>query len=120
MFGNTAAVSVLFDLGEDNELLTAIGFGIDNPVAALKIRNMEAYEAETKLDMGKFINNVDHFVSYIGSLTSPPCKENVRWFILLKKLKVSQKQLEYFPILYGRNTNVRGIQKLNGRQISII
>lgn len=121
MFGNTAAVAVLFNIGEtDNDLLSILGFGVDNPVLALKIRNTESVSVEGEFDIGKQINTVEHYISYTGSLTSPPCKEGVKWFILLTKLPVSQKQLDYFPILFGRESNIRGIQDSNGRKLSII
>jgi carbonic anhydrase len=121
MFGNTAAISVLFTLSEsDNELLSVLGLGVDNPVLALKVRNMESANMESTFDLGKGINTTEHYITYTGSITTPPCKEGVRWFVLLTKLPVSQKQLDYFPILFGRDSNVRGIQELNGRRLSII
>jgi carbonic anhydrase len=121
MFGNTAAVAVLFTPSEtDNNLLSVLGFGVDNPVLAIKVRNMESVDMEASFDIGKAINTTEHYISYTGSITSPPCKEGVKWFVLLTKLPVSQKQLDYFPILFGRDSNVRGIQELNGRKLSII
>ena len=121
MFGNTAAIAVLFTLDEkDNDLLSILGFGVDDPILALKVRNMEAADISGTFDIGKAINSTQHHISYTGSLTSPPCKEGVKWFILLNKLPVSQKQLDYFPILFGRDSNIRGIQDLNGRPLSII
>ncbi len=121
MFGNTAAIAVLFSLDEkDNELLSVIGLGVDDPILALKVRNMEPADIVGIFDIGKAINSTQHHISYTGSLTSPPCKEGVKWYILLTKLPVSLKQLDYFPILFGRDSNVRGIQDLNSRTLSII
>jgi carbonic anhydrase len=121
MFGNSAAIAVLFSLDQkDNELLSILGFGVDNPVLALKVRNMETADITGTFDIAKAINSTQHYISYTGSLTSPPCKEGIKWFILLTKLPVSQNQLDYFPILFGRDSNIRGIQHLNGRTLSII
>ena len=39
---------------------------------------------------------------------------------MLKKLDVSQQQLNYFPVLFGLNTNVRGLQPLGDRKLKII
>jgi len=125
MFANTAAISVLFKLDDkDNDFLTTLGFGVDNPLYALKLRNNEILELDDKvgekLDLGKELNKTVHYVFYSGSLTSPPCTEGVQWFILLQKLNVSQSQLDFFPVLFGRDSNIRGLQALNTRSIRII
>jgi carbonic anhydrase len=123
MFGTTAAISVLFKIGKENDFLSFLGFGVDNPLFALKLRNNEAIElnsSDKKLDLGKFLNNSKHYVTYMGSLTSPPCTQNVQWFVLLQKLEVSEVQLEYFPVLFGRDSNIRGIQNLENRLLKII
>jgi carbonic anhydrase len=74
------------------------------------------------MDLSKIINNNANikFASYTGSTTSPSCKSNVKWFVMIDKFQISRKQLNMFPILYGRFSNVRGLQKLNGRDIEII
>lgn len=126
MFGNTIAIAILFKLGSiDNDILTVLGFGVDNPLFALKLRNNDSIDLDSlkfgnRLDFGQYINNMKHYVTYTGSLTSPPCKQNVQWFIMLNKLTVSQNQLDYFPILFGRVSNVRGLQALNNRSLKII
>lgn len=125
-FGNRAGIAVLFEISEkDNEFLRAIGFGVDDPIFAIKLRNSETVTFKTsnvahQLDLGKILKNSEHYITYVGSLTSPPCLENVRWFVLLQKLGVSQTQLEYFPVLFGQESNVRGLQPLNDRVLEII
>lgn len=43
MFGNIAAVAVLFELSlKDNTFLQELGFGVDDPNFALKLRDHEA------------------------------------------------------------------------------
>jgi carbonic anhydrase len=123
IFGNSAALAVLFKIDKkDNEFLNILGFGLDNPLFALKLRNGETIDLKEnpKLDLGKYLNNVQHYVYYTGSLTTPPCKQNVQWFVLLKKLSVSASQLEYFPVLFGNESNIRGLQPLNNRLFKII
>jgi carbonic anhydrase len=126
IFGNTAAVSISFKIdNEENEFLSTLGFGVDNPLFALNLRNNEIIKFDEKLfsgklDIGRYVNKTIHYVSYMGSLTSPPCTQNVQWFVLLQKMSVSQTQLEYFPVLYGKDENVRGLQPLDGRTLWII
>ncbi len=126
IFGNTAAVSILFKLDtKENEFLSILGFGVDNPLFALNLRNNETITFDEKLfskklDLGKYVNSTVHYVTYMGSLTSPPCTQHVQWFVLLQKMSVTQTQLEYFPVLFGREDNVRGLQPLNNRPLKII
>jgi carbonic anhydrase len=105
-------------------MLGVFGFGINDPEFVKKIRDKESViipkEEAKKFNLGKQLNDITHHITYSGSLTTPPCTEGVQWFILLEKLKVSQKQLDYFPILFGKETNVRGLQPLNNRILSII
>jgi len=55
-----------------------------------------------------------HF-NYGGSLTTPPCSENVYWVILEQPVALSQAQLDAFGALYTGNN--RPLQDLNGRVI---
>jgi carbonic anhydrase len=54
------------------------------------------------------------FYSYEGSLTTPPCTEGVRFFILKSHVNVSREQVEAFPF----KKNARPIQPQNGRAIA--
>jgi carbonic anhydrase len=124
MFGNTAAVAILFKINKkESPFLRALGFGVENPLFALKLRNNEFVEFNKKdtsqLDLGPLVNNGPHYITYEGSLTSPPCTQNVKWFVLLKKLNMTQEQLDYFPILFGKESNIRGIQDRSNRPLSI-
>lgn len=67
--------------------------------------------------------NVDEFLpanreywNYSGSLTTPPCSEGVRWFVLKGKIKVSQNQVSEFEQFF--HLNARPTQPLNGRVVN--
>ena len=77
-------------------------------------------KASEHLNIGKYLNKISHYVHYVGSITSPPCNENVQWFVLLEKLGITQRQLEYFPVLFGMESNVRGLQENINRIQEII
>lgn len=55
------------------------------------------------------------FFSYIGSLTTPPCSENVQWNLLTEITEVSEKQITAFQKLY--TVNARPLQPINDRKI---
>lgn len=54
------------------------------------------------------------FYSYEGSLTTPPCTEGVRFFILKTTVNVAKEQVAAFPF----KRNARPVQELNGREIT--
>ncbi len=53
--------------------------------------------------------------TYMGSLTTPPCTEGVRWFIFEQQTTLSRDQLRAFQYIYKVNT--RELQDPNGRRI---
>ena len=53
------------------------------------------------------------FYSYQGSLTTPPCTEGVRFFILKTTVNIAKEQVQAFPF----KMNARPVQALNGREI---
>ncbi len=54
------------------------------------------------------------FYSYEGSLTTPPCTEGVRFFILKAQVNIAKQQVEQFPF----KKNARPVQPQNGRAIA--
>jgi carbonic anhydrase len=55
------------------------------------------------------------YYMYMGSLTAPPCTENVLWFVLKKPITVSPAQISAFAKLYP--DDVRPPQPLDGRVV---
>lgn len=53
--------------------------------------------------------------TYMGSLTTPPCTEGVRWFVLEQPITLSRDQLNAFAALYPMNS--RPLQDTHGRRI---
>jgi carbonic anhydrase len=53
---------------------------------------------------------------YNGSLTTPPCSEGVRWFVLKKPVEMSKTQINLFQ-KHAYNNNYRPTQPLNARHI---
>ncbi len=53
--------------------------------------------------------------TYMGSLSTPPCTEGVRWYVLENQLTISRDQLRTFGALYKINS--RPLQDPHGRHI---
>lgn len=54
------------------------------------------------------------YVTYPGSLTTPPCTEGVSWYVLVKPAEVAATQIEELKRLYAGNA--RPLQRLNERE----
>lgn len=54
--------------------------------------------------------------TFMGSLTTPPCTEGVRWFVFEDELSISREQLREFSAIYRVNT--RPVQELHRRKIT--
>jgi carbonic anhydrase len=52
---------------------------------------------------------------YSGSLTTPPCDEGVRWFVMAAPIPISLDQLAAYQAIYPQNR--RPLQPLNGRAV---
>jgi carbonic anhydrase len=55
------------------------------------------------------------YFKYVGSLTTPPCSEGVRWQVLKQPVEVSKDQIAAFRKLYSMNA--RPVQPLNERTV---
>ncbi|MGF1478606.1 MAG: carbonic anhydrase [Cyanophyceae cyanobacterium] len=71
--------------------------------------------AESTINAADLLPSSVNYFSYGGSLTTPPCSENVRWYVFAEPIQVSQEQIDRFENLYP--VNARPTQPINGRQI---
>jgi carbonic anhydrase len=78
--------------------------GESRVLAANALRNLERKQ------------KVANYYRYNGSLTSPPCTEGVRWFIMNNPLKISKVHYLRFKQALKKNNN-RPVQALNARII---
>ena len=58
-----------------------------------------------------------HTYRYIGSLTTPPCSEGVKWFVLTTPVEMSESQIAAFKAIMSGNN--RPVQPLNGRELLV-
>ncbi|HHH51889.1 MAG TPA: carbonic anhydrase family protein [Campylobacterales bacterium] len=108
--GKLAVVAVLFKVGTMNPTLTKI----------IKTFPLEENKP-AKLDLSKEYVDVvmppkREYYKFMGSLTTPPCSEQVKWFVLKTPQTASKKQIEAMHKEINKNNN-RPIQPNNGREI---
>jgi len=59
------------------------------------------------------------YFHYQGSLTTPPCSENVHWYVMKQSAAIAEEMYENFKILFPAPDNSRAVQPLNGRDIVV-
>ncbi|HTP51792.1 MAG TPA: carbonic anhydrase family protein [Anaeromyxobacteraceae bacterium] len=107
--GKLAVVAVLFDVGPENVALKPV-------FAAMPAKAGAGVAPEgVQVDPMAVLPAKHGYYEFEGSLTTPPCSEGVRWFVLQNRSTVSQAQLAAFKKLYPNNA--RPIQPLNGRTV---
>jgi carbonic anhydrase len=75
----------------------------------------EATHLETPLDLERLLPSSRRAYRYAGSLTTPPCTEGIRWMVLAKPVRISERQLEELrEVVEG---NARPVQPRNGRRV---
>ena len=107
--GELAVVAVLIKKGKANAFLKHV---FDNLPAN---GTLESSVAGTMLDITNLLPESHGYFTFDGSLTTPPCSENVRWIVLKSPVEASEQQLNQFRARYSGN--VRPTQKLNGRTV---
>jgi carbonic anhydrase len=107
--GRLAVVAVFFKTGQANSLIEQVW------------KNIPAEKDKAVEVPGKILNANNllpfdlGYYTFSGSLTTPPCSEDVTWFVLKTATSLSPSQLAAFAKLYP--DNARPIQPTNGREI---
>jgi carbonic anhydrase len=107
--GKLAVVGVLFKEGKENQALKNIFNNL--PVKEGEKRTVENVNVLPLLPSDK------SYYSFMGSLTTPPCSEEVRWQVMRTPISISAAQLVEFKKLY--KMNARPEQPLNGRTVEL-
>lgn len=110
MEGDLAVVAVLMDAG-----------GLENPFLQT-VWNYLPLESgrsvappDVAVDLMALLPADKSYFTYLGSLTTPPCTENVLWMVLKQPVQISREQLMVFHRLYPMNA--RPVQGSHGRLI---
>jgi carbonic anhydrase len=106
--GRTAMIAVLLEKGPEHPLIQTLWNNMPLEV------NQDVAPAEI-LDLNKLLPEDRTYYTYMGSLTTPPCTEDVLWMVFKQPMKVSVDQITIFSRLY-RN-NARPIQPSNNRLV---
>lgn len=107
--GQLAVVAVLMMPGDENAFIRTVWNNLPLDVG------LDEAPPGVTIDANQLLPKLRGFYTYMGSLTTPPCTEGVRWIVLRTPVQVSRAQLATFGRLY--EMNARPIQPANGRLI---
>ena len=109
--GSLAVVDVFLREGRQNPLFQTIPDHIAEADTNTLVR------ANILVDAENFLPGNRRYFFYSGSLTTPPCGENVNWTVMQQTLKIASSQLEEFTQLVGNNA--RPLQNLHWRSMLV-
>lgn len=108
MDGRIAVVAVLMDQGVDHPMVQLVW-------NSLPLERHTDQASSVALDMAQMLPDQKQYLTYMGSLTAPPCTEGVLWMVMKQPVTLSRDQIGVFSRLYPMNA--RPIQPTSGRLI---
>ncbi len=102
-----AVIAILANHGKGNETIQNLWNHIPAQIDQVLV------EPDQWIDANGLFPDSNTYYYYNGSLTTPPCTENVTWFVLEEPIEVSKDQIEYFRKFIEHNA--RPAQKIKHR-----
>jgi len=109
--GQLAVVAVMFEYGEENPVINKIWSKFP-----LKLNHKESLELSEN-DINAILPKDKDYYKFMGSLTTPPCSQNVKWNVFKTTVTISKDQVKKFFDIF-EHTNNRPLQDVNDRTIS--
>ena len=103
-----AVISVFYQAGlrEDSALKQVLS-SIPN--------NNQTIQPSTSIALDSLLPRVRSYYRFSGSLTTPPCSEGVRWFVLKDKQTADQQEIDQLKAIMGNNA--RPTQPIHARKV---
>lgn len=107
--GQLAVVAVLMDVGANNPFLQKVWTRMP----------LDTHDRvplpDDLLDLNELLPTDQRYYQFMGSLTTPPCTEDVLWMVMKQPVTLGADQLRLFARLFPMNA--RPLQALNGRLV---
>jgi len=108
--GGLAVIGVLFEEGAHNAAFDPVWSNLP------KSKGTQIHLEHVKVDVDALLPPTRTTYRYDGSLTTPPCSEGVKWFVMTTPVQLSAAQIAAFTALVKDNN--RPVQPLNGRVVA--
>ena len=107
--GNLAVIAVMVEEGKSNPAL-------EQAFAKLPMKAGGSLDIANLIQPDQVMPISRNYYRFNGSLTTPPCSEGVRWYVMKKPISASKQQIEAFKqSMQGANN--RPVQPLNARVV---
>ncbi|MFT4976668.1 MAG: carbonic anhydrase [Myxococcota bacterium] len=110
-----AVVSIVIFEGAEQPWIAAASWDALPAVAGECIEDEAVTLDMDDLISTQLIGKMPNVLHYTGSLTTPPCSEEVEWFILGQYLELSAEQIAMFSDIYSGNS--RDVHDLGDRDL---
>lgn len=107
--GRLLVLGVLIEQGAHNPAFEPVWQHLPEAVGT------EEHLEHVLVDVDDLIPSDGRTVRYMGSLTTPPCSEGVKWIVFAQPVELSEQQLDAFRKIV--EPNHRPVQPLNGRPV---
>jgi len=107
--GKLAVIAVLLDTGKENRLIKTLWDNLP------KEKGKETVVDAVKISAVDLLPQNKGYYTFAGSMTTPPCSEDVTWFVLKAPVQVSAESIARFARFYPMNA--RPVQPVNDRDI---
>ncbi|XP_074285761.1 alpha carbonic anhydrase 1, chloroplastic-like [Silene latifolia] len=119
--GSRTVVGILFKYGPPSALITMLKPQLDE-LAKQPCEGSDQHKVVPRFESLYLRRRPRNYYRYLGSLTTPPCDENILWNVLAKVKTISKDQVEALkaPLCkVNQRDNARPIQALNGRRVQL-
>jgi carbonic anhydrase len=106
-----AVIGVIYKMGKPNPFLRKL------LASGLPQKSTSPPKVVGSVELAQAFPNLNRYYTYPGSLTTPPCGENVQWFVLQDWAEISPRQFKMFHDVLGND--FRPLQRRNGRVIRV-
>ncbi|XP_002528758.2 alpha carbonic anhydrase 1, chloroplastic [Ricinus communis] len=119
--GSYSVIAILYQYGEADPYLAQIEKSLDQLAEEVNKGGKEAQVPLGIINPKILKRSSRRFFRYVGSLTTPPCTEDVIWNIIPTVRTVSKNQVRALkaPLNQAYKNNCRPLQSLNGRKVEI-
>ncbi len=109
--GELAVLGVLIEEGEHNAGFAPLWANLpDEP-------GVERHYENIMINIDDLLPEDHRLYRYMGSLTTPPCSEGVRWFVAVQPIELSGEQIATFTAII--NDNNRPVQLVGQRTVQV-
>ncbi|WP_431801226.1 carbonic anhydrase [Halobacillus andaensis] len=107
--GDAAVLGVMIQEGEENDTLSGLWDELPSE------ETEDDVNLKSPVDLPELLPEDQTTFHYEGSLTTPPCTEEVKWMLFEEPIEMSEDQIQDFKEIYHENH--RPVQPLEDREV---